>query len=155
MPTNNKASETVTENIFREFHGVNTFIEKSAIPSEYGFVSKNGTNEEGYPDFFRDKEPEYVIVVEVKASNHAKAKSEVQYYMKNNSILKDIIGIAISGQDLKTLKVNYYLRLFGNDDIILLDVDNNLLTVSNLKKIYKKSKEKEITTEEHLTKTLL
>ena len=33
-------SETVTENIFREFYGSSTFIEKSAIPSELGFQSK-------------------------------------------------------------------------------------------------------------------
>lgn len=35
-----KVSETVTENIFRVFHEANTFIEKSAIPSGYGFTSK-------------------------------------------------------------------------------------------------------------------
>jgi len=35
-----KVSETVTENIFRDFYGANTFIEKSAIPSGYGFTSK-------------------------------------------------------------------------------------------------------------------
>lgn len=28
-----KISETVTENIFRDFYGVDTFMEKSAIPS--------------------------------------------------------------------------------------------------------------------------
>lgn len=30
-------SETITENIFREFYGNGAFIEKSAIPSHYGF----------------------------------------------------------------------------------------------------------------------
>jgi len=45
-------SETITENIFRNFYGVNEFIEKSAIPNEYGFVSKKGTGYNGYPDFF-------------------------------------------------------------------------------------------------------
>lgn len=39
-----KVSETVTENIFRDFYGANTFIEKSAIPSGYGFTSKKGTS---------------------------------------------------------------------------------------------------------------
>jgi hypothetical protein len=33
-------SETITENLFRDFYGSNTFIEKSAIPSELGFQSK-------------------------------------------------------------------------------------------------------------------
>ena len=37
-----KVSETVTENLFRDFYGANTFIEKSAIPSAYGFTSKKG-----------------------------------------------------------------------------------------------------------------
>lgn len=35
-----KTSETVTENLFRDFYGANTFIEKSSIPDKYGFVSK-------------------------------------------------------------------------------------------------------------------
>lgn len=149
-----KPSETITENIFREFYGVNAFIEKSAIPSEYGFISKSGKSEDGYPDFFRDKEQDYIIVVEVKKSNHNKAKAEVQFYMKNNTVMKDIIGIAVSGQEKQELKVNYYLRLFGNDEIIALDIASNLLTLKNIEKIYKKVKKKEITTEEHLTKTL-
>lgn len=35
-----KVSETVTENLFRDFYGASTFVEKSAIPSGYGFTSK-------------------------------------------------------------------------------------------------------------------
>lgn len=154
MSLNTKPSETVTENLFRDFYGATAFIEKSAIPKEYGFTSKKGTADAGYPDFFRDKELEYVIVVEAKASNQTKAKSEVQFYMSNNAVMKDIIGIAVSGQNYSSLKVNYFLRLFGNEDIISLNVDNALLSLPNIKKIYKKAKEKEITTEEHLTKTL-
>ena len=41
-------SETITENIFREFYGNGAFIEKSAIPSHYGFKSKKGTGYKGY-----------------------------------------------------------------------------------------------------------
>ncbi len=44
-------SETITESIFREFYGLESFIEKSAIPSHYGFKSKKGTGYKGYPDF--------------------------------------------------------------------------------------------------------
>ena len=47
-----KISETITENIFREFYGANVFAEKSAISSGYGFTSKKGTSYSGYPDFF-------------------------------------------------------------------------------------------------------
>ena len=38
--TRKKNSETITENIFRTFYGASSFIEKSAIPSAYGFTSK-------------------------------------------------------------------------------------------------------------------
>lgn len=55
-------SETITENIFREFYGTNRFIEKSAIGTEYGFLSKNITGKRGYPDFFLDED--LVIIVE-------------------------------------------------------------------------------------------
>ena len=51
-----RTSETVTENLFRDFYGPSTFIEKSAIPKKYGFKSKQnnvqGVSTEGYPDFF-------------------------------------------------------------------------------------------------------
>lgn len=71
------------QKIFREFYGLNTFIEKSAIPAEYGFVSKSGKDKGGYSDFFRDKEWDYVIVVEAKGTDHGKAKSEVQFYISH------------------------------------------------------------------------
>ena len=51
-----KVSETITENIFRDFYRNDSFIEKSAIPAEYGFISKNKTSNQGYPDFFKDLE---------------------------------------------------------------------------------------------------
>ena len=85
-----KVSETVTEKLFRTFYGENTFIEKSAIPSYYGFTSKKGTDNSGYPDFFCDSD-DFCIVVEAKAIDHAAAQVEVQYYMINNKIQKDII----------------------------------------------------------------
>lgn len=46
-----RTSESVTENIFRDFYGSNVFIEKSAIPNSYGFLSKSDTENIGYPDF--------------------------------------------------------------------------------------------------------
>lgn len=102
-----KVSETVTENIFRLFYGADTFIEKSAIPSEYGFTSKKGSGNDGYPDFFLDT-AEYAIVVEAKATKHNLAKAETVYYMENNKITKDIIGIAVSGQTERSLEVTYF-----------------------------------------------
>ena len=78
-------SETKTENIFRDFYGSTTFIEKSAIPAEYGFKSKKGTDYKGYPDFFKDLE-NYTIIVEAKAVAHNNAMEEVLFYMLNNNI---------------------------------------------------------------------
>jgi len=94
-----KTSETITENIFRENYGNNSFLEKSAIPKEYGFTSKSGTSYSGYPDFFKDTQ-DYAIIVEAKATNHDAAEDEVQFYMSNNSIDKDMVGIAVSGKPL-------------------------------------------------------
>lgn len=111
-----KVSETVTENLFRDFYGASTFIEKSAIPSGYGFTSKKGTSYSGYPDFFCDS-GDYCIVVEAKATDHAAAQDEVQYYMINNKIHKDIIGISVSGQSRENILVTYYLKLMGMTEI--------------------------------------
>ena len=99
-----RTSETITENLFRRYYGADIFIEKSAIPSVYGFISKKGTDYTGYPDFFKMDE-EYCIVVEAKAIDHAAAQEETQYYVINNKINKDIIGIAISGQSVENIRI--------------------------------------------------
>ena len=114
-------SETITENIFRDFYGVKEFIEKSAIPKEYGFVSKNGTGYKGYPDFFKELQ-DFCIVVEAKADDHIAACAEVKHYMQFNNISKDILGIAVSGQEENFLNVTYYLKENNIDNI----VDSNL-----------------------------
>lgn len=151
--TRQKSSETVTENIFREYYGANTFIEKSAIPSVYGFTSKKGTNYAGYPDFFKMDE-EYCIVVEAKATNHVAAQEETQYYIINNKIHKDIIGIAISGQSIDNIKITYYLRLNGKSTFVTFPQENTFLSLSAIKKQYVKSKYGESVTTEALITVL-
>lgn len=148
-----KDSETITENLFRKFYGPDVFIEKSAIPREFGFKSKKDSGKDGYPDFFLDKE-NFVIIVEAKASKHKDAEVEVQFYMEHNLIEKDMLGIAVSGQTEEDLQVTYYKKYYGDTKASLLDVDRVLMSVSTFEKIYKKSKKTETTTEEHLTKTL-
>ena len=105
-------SETVTENIFRKFYGVGTFIEKSAISKNYGFKSKKGTDYKGYPDFLRE-EKEYLIVVEAKASvkDHEQAESEIKHYISNVSKKHKVIGIAISGQTPEELLITHFISL--------------------------------------------
>ena len=148
-----KISETITENIFREYYGANTFIEKSAIPSAYGFVSKKGTTYTGYPDFFCEFD-DYYIVVEAKAKDFNAAKEEVQYYMINNKLCKDIIGIGLSGQSKDNLDVAYYLKLKGETDIQVFPQENILLSLNAIKKQYVKTKYGESVTTDALVKVL-
>lgn len=155
MAKNTKGvSETVTENIFREFYGSSTFIEKSAIPSELGFQSKkNSSSSKGYPDFLLEEE-DYIIVVEAKATSQNDAIVEVQHYMQKNNVTKDIIGIAVSGQKLDELKVDYFLKT--NDSNICLNIQENssLLTLKNIYNIYWQKRYGESVTAESLIKTL-
>lgn len=149
----NKVSETVTENIFREFYGPQTFIEKSAIPTSYGFSSKKETGYKGFPDFFKD-EVDYAIIVEAKSLKHSDAEKEVQFYMNNNNIKKDIIGIAISGQHLNQIKVTYFYKIAEQDEIKEFLTKDTLLSLSETKKMFNKNKYGETITSENLVKTL-
>lgn len=148
-------SETVTENLFRDFYGATTFIEKSAIPKEYGFRSKNeDSDEKGYPDFFLDKDEfDFVIVVEAKAENHKDAISDIKLYLKENNITQDIIGIAVSGQKIETLKVSYFLYKYVDRSISKIDCDS-LVSLEKIKKMYIKHTSGEKSTIDHLVKTL-
>lgn len=146
-------SETHTENIFRDFYGVDTFIEKSAIPKEYGFVSKKDATNYGYPDFFKDLD-DFCIVVEAKATDHKAAQDEVRHYMINNKIHKDIIGISISGQSQATILVTYYLKLMEVTEIKSFPQENTLLSMKAIKKQYVKTKYGESVTTEALITVL-
>lgn len=133
---NKKVSETVTENIFRNFYGVNIFTEKSAIPDSCGFVSKKDTDYKGFPDFFKENE-DYAIVVEAKADNIELASKEVKSYMLNNNLTKDIIGISISGQNINDVKVCCFLKEEDVGSIKQIDIDS-LLPLDNLDRLYRK-----------------
>ena len=146
-------SETVTENLFRDFYGSNTFIEKSAIPSELGFQSKNNSSYKGYPDFLREEE-DYYIVVEAKATEHLDAINEVQHYLLKNNVTKDIIGIAVSGQKSDELKVDYFLKTAEAKGCVQILKDSTLLTLKNIYNLYWKNRYGESITAESLIKTL-
>ena len=132
-------SETITENIFRDYYRLDGFIEKSAIPKHFGFKSKKGTSNKGFPDFFKDLD-DYAIVVEAKATEHSKGEAEVQFYMVNNNIDKDIIGIAISGQEISQIKVTYFYKLKGTDEVIQFKVKDCLLSLDSLHKKFQRHK---------------
>ena len=148
-----KISESTTENIFRNFYGSQSFIEKAAIPKSYGFVSKAGTNLMGYPDFFKDM-VDFVIVVEAKALKHSDAENEVQYYMLNNKIKKGIVGMAISGQDLSQIKVTYYFKKPDENIVEMFQVRDKLISLDNIKQTYTKKISGETITEEELTRII-
>ena len=133
-------SETNTENLFRDFYGTNTFIEKSAIPKEYGFKSKKGTDYKGYPDFFLDDENDaFVIVVEVKADDITAARDEVEWYAKINKVEKDIVAIALSGQDINDYKAGLFIKLNGSS-YKEINVNEKLVPLSDIRRLYKKEK---------------
>lgn len=136
----NNISETVTENIFRSFYGATTFIEKSAIPKEYGFKSKKGTDYKGYPDFFLDDfEHEYSIIVEAKAIDHEQAETEVRYYMNANKISTHIIGIAVSGQSIDEIRVTYFYKLKDSEKINTLAPLDCFLSLEQIAKTFYKT----------------
>lgn len=147
-------SETITENLFRDFYGSDTFIEKSAIPSELGFQSKKSSSQnKGYPDFLREEE-DYFIVVEAKATEHSDAISEIQHYLLKNSVSKDIVGIAVSGQKSDELQVDYFLKTTESKSCVQILKDSTLLTLKNIYNLYWKNRYGESVTSESLIKTL-
>ncbi len=148
-----KVSESITENIFREFYGSSTFVEKASISNSYGFKSKKNKNRMGYPDFLKDTE-DYVIIVEAKPLKHSDAENEVQYYINNNNIDKSMIGIAVSGQHVSQLKVTYYYKTFEMDKIEKLQVKDKLLTLEVLRDTYLKKVSGETVTDEELIRIL-
>lgn len=152
---NKKASESITENIFRDYYGAKTFLEKASIPNEYGFESKKGTQKKGFPDFFLDLGL-YAIVVEAKPSNHSLAEKEVQYYLLNNEIKsqKDLIGMAISGQSRNSFKVTYFCLLRDSDEIVKMKIEG-MQQLSDVKKAYENFKNGDQISDEELTTILL
>lgn len=136
-------AESITENLFREFHGASNFIEKHDIPKKFGFQSKReGSTDGGYPDFFKDL-GDWIIVVEAKSgepglkTSHAAAEADVHSYMVNNAVPDtDILGIAVSGQTMESLKVTYYFRKGGSEDVETIENLSALITLESLKKHY-------------------
>lgn len=148
-----KTSETVTENLFRDFYGANTFIEKSSIPDKYGFVSKQGTANKGYPDFFLDN-GNYVIIVEAKAESIRNAEEEVKLYIENNKITKHIVGIAIAGQTNNSLKVTYFFKSTLSEKVEKFNFCNCFKTIDDISlEVHKKVYGDDIT-DKDLTKLL-
>ena len=136
----NKESETITEGIFRDFYGPTTFIEKSAIPAEYGFRSKKNTEEPGYPDFFYETE-RYVIIVEVKPNikQYSAACSEVKFYANVNNLEKDIFAISMAGQTIEEYKAGLFYIIDGNKTKEY-DTNGKLLSLEDIARVYKKKK---------------
>ncbi len=146
-------SETITENLFREFYGHNTFIENSAIPASYGFKSKNNTQYKGYPDFFRDEEEDFVIIVEAKADNYKLSCDEVKFYATNNNISKDIVAISLSGQNKDSYIAGLFLHI-KDYNYKEIPTDGKLLTLKDITKIYRQEKYGECISTESLKNTL-
>lgn len=96
----------------------------------------------GYPDFFKDM-GDFLIIVEAKdsISKQEQAELETKYYMSNVSNKYNSIGIAISGQNEKELKVSTYIQIKGSKKVIDLNI-KQLLSLEELKNIYVDSSSK-------------
>ncbi|TLW91862.1 restriction endonuclease [Saccharomonospora piscinae] len=136
-------AESTTENLFREFYGASTFVEKRDIPKKFGFQSKRkGSTDDGFPDFFKDM-GSWLIVVEAKSgepgprSDHAAALTDVRSYMINNAVPHtDVVGIAVSGQTLESLRVTHLLRKGDSDEIEELEGLQSLVSLEALSNHY-------------------
>lgn len=136
-------AESTTENLFREFYGASTFVEKRDIPKSFGFRSKReGSEDDGYPDFFKDM-GSWLIVVEAKSgepglrSDHTAAETDVRGYMANNAVPHiDIVGIALSGQTEESLRVSHFLRAAGTEEIEDLEEPRHLVSLEDLTRRY-------------------
>ena len=95
-----------------------------------------------------------MIIVEVKAIKHSDAEKEVQYYMENNKINKDLIGIAVSGQDESQIKVTYFYKLQGSAEILTFKVRDTLLPLDVLERKFQRQKYGEIISDEELVRIL-
>lgn len=138
-------AESKTENLFRGFHGTDAFIEKHDIPKDFGFQSKRaGSTDDGYPDFFKEMPGGWLIVVEAKSGapgpkpSHAAAEADVRSYMTDNAVPHaDILGIAVSGQTKRALKVTYFFRKGDTDLIEEVDSLHGLIDLETLARHYK------------------
>lgn len=136
-------AESTTENLFREFYGASTFVEKRDIPRKFGFQSKReGSTDDGFPDFFKDMGT-WLIVVEAKSgvpgpkSSHVAALADVRGYMANNAVPHaDIVGIAVSGQTRESLQVTHLLRKGDSDEIEELQGLQSLMDIEALGRHY-------------------
>lgn len=150
-----KTAETVTENLFRAHYGPMAFIEKAAIPASCKFISKEGTGKPGFPDFFRDQEDAFAVVVEAKADDIAAAEADIRHYLAYNALTKDLLGIAVAGQALDKLKVSYFYRRAGTTDVVAQsDVKDVLLDVHALGRLHLKARYGDKMTTEHLVTVL-
>lgn len=146
-------SESMTENIFRNFYNSDRFIEKADIPKKYGFLSKRKTGEVGYPDFFKEC-GDYVIVVEAKSDDFDLACKEVQFYIENNQQPDiDMFGIAISGQNEYDYKASLSIKISGEPYKVLIP-NGKLQSLDDIRQTYIREKYPDFIDDSELIKIL-
>lgn len=80
-----------------------------------------------------------MIIVEAKADDFNAACEEVEFYVKENSVGKDIIAIAISGQTESAYKSALFIK-FHKGKYKQIETNGKLLPLDSLTKIYRKEK---------------
>ncbi|MFZ3168157.1 MAG: N-6 DNA methylase [Candidatus Methanoperedens sp.] len=170
---NERNTEDIVNDHFKNDEKYNDILlekQKSSIPRVdkiLKIASKSGMGG-GKPEFiitFQKERPDYIIVVECKASvmkheskNHDKydeyAVDGVLLYSSYLSKEYDVLAIAVSGETEKELKVSHYLQL-KNESKANSVFGDRLLSLENYLNGYKESQEKTIHTVDSIKKYII
>ncbi|MDD5589085.1 MAG: N-6 DNA methylase [Candidatus Nanoarchaeia archaeon] len=152
---NERKTENIVRKHFEKFSNIIIEEKKSdnlKIDKLLKNASKKGSGT-GYPEFiisFKDNQ-DFIIVIECKADiikHESKTRDKYDSFAVDGALLYssflskefDVLAIAISGEDIKNLKINHFLQLCGEKYNEVLS--NKLLTSQNYLDWYLKSPEK-------------
>ena len=155
--SNEKKTERIVRNHFQPFLDIIEIEEQKSdnqkINKLLKTASKKGTGQ-GYPEFIITYKKNYdlIIVIECKAKitkHESKNKDRYSEYAVDGVLLYssylskdfDVLSIAISGENIRELKVSHFLQLKGEKKAIQ-KFDDKLLPVEDYLNAYFKSPEK-------------
>ncbi len=156
MP-NERKTENIVRNHFRKYADIVHIEEQKSDMAKIDKLLKNASkkgNGKGYPEFIVSykKNPDLLVVVECKADikKHESTNKDkysdfavdgILLYASYLSKAFDVIGIAVSGENKRELKVTHFLHLQGERKATPI-FDDKLLPAEDYLKGYLKSPEK-------------
>ena len=137
MAKNERITENITKDILRDLGYYTDEITIEDQSSEIAWIkkalkgaSKSGKGGNGYPEFIITSinEPDFVLIFECKADvrdHENKGKIDpvkyaidgVLHYSKFLSREKDVISVAVSGQNKEELKVSSFIQTKGSEEV--------------------------------------